>query len=338
MRKHLNFDVRLILPFGIALTLLLLGTIGYSLIEGWKWFESLYMTVITLATVGFSEVEPLSVHGRIFTIFLILCGMVTIAYSVQIFVEYIVQKNIFQNIWRKRMDQKIKALRGHAIICGYGKVGKNTVEQFISQKQDFVLVDKDLPDEIYLKEKGILFINGDATDEEVLKRAGIENASVIVTVVGSDADNLFITISAVGLKPGIRVIARAEDVSTKSKLLRAGAEKVVLPYEIGGRRIAALVKSPSIVEFLDIIMNSESMELEMAEVEVSGGSELLGKNLHEAEIRKRTGSIVMAIKKVAGKFIPNPASDTIMELGDKLVCLGTNEQVESLRRISGAKK
>lgn len=325
----------LLIVFGLAAALLAGGTVGYRVIEGWSFFDSLYMTVITLATVGYSEIGKLSTAGRVFTMLLIGGGVVTFAFAIQISVNYVYQSNVLGNIWRRRMQQKIDRLKNHVIVCGYGNIGKHTVEQLMKLDVEFVVVDVAFPDENYFNERGIPFITGDATDDDVLKRAGIERASTLVTLVGSDADNLFITMSAVAMKPGIRVIARAEDASARSKLIRAGADKVVLPYEIGGRRIAALISSPSVVELLDIVMSTENMELRMVDVPIGPDSELKGRTLIESDIRKTAGTIVLAIRKATGELITNPPSDTRIGENDLLICLGTNDQVRALRKLAG---
>jgi voltage-gated potassium channel len=335
MFGKLRPEHNLLIVLGMLGALLAGGTVGYRLIEGWSYFDSLYMTVITLATVGYSETGKLSTGGRAFTIFLIGGGVVAIALAVQISVNYVYQSNVLGNIWRRRMQQKIDRLKNHAIVCGYGNIGKHTVEQLMKLGVEFLVVDREIPDENYFNEKGIPFIAGDATDEDVLQRAGIERASTLVALVGSDADNLFITMSAVAMKPGIRVVSRAEDASARSKLLRAGADKVVLPYEIGGRRIAALVSSPSVVELLDIVMSTENMELRMVDIPVGPDSKLKGRTLVDSDIRKSTGTIVLAIRKSDGKIITNPPPDTRIELDDRLICLGTNDQVLALRKLAG---
>ncbi|HOO55214.1 MAG TPA: potassium channel protein [bacterium] len=333
MLRNLRSETGLILFISMMVCLFAFGAAGYSYIEGWSFFDSLYMTVITLATVGFSEIHELSQAGRMFTIILIISGVATIGVGVQFFVAYIVRTNVFGNIWRLRMEQKIKLMKDHIIVCGYGKIGHHVVDYLIKEKNNFVIVDRELAEKDILEQKDILFIVGEATDEEVLKKAGVERASSLVAVVGSDADNLFITMSAKGLNPEIRVIARSEDSSTSKKLKRVGAEKVILPYEIGGRRIASIVNHPSIMEFLDTVMDSGNMELLMSEAVVSSGSAMKQQTLLKSEIRKKSGAIVLAIRKKTGLII-NPEPETLIEEGDKLICLGTKTQIDNLQKYA----
>jgi len=335
MLGRLKPEHGLLVVFALLSALLVAGTAGYSVIQGWSYFDSLYMTVITLATVGFSEIGAMTAAGRAFTIALIAGGVVTLAFAVQFSVNYVYQSNVLGNIWRRRMQQKIDSMKNHVIVCGYGNIGRHTVEQLLAAGVELVVIDRELADTDFFAEKKVPYIIGDATDEDVLKRAGIERATVLVTLVGSDADNLFITMSAVAMKPGIRVIARAEDASARNKLLRAGADKVVLPYEIGGRRIAALVSSPTVVELLDIVMSAENMELRMVDLPVGAGSKLKGRTLVESDIRKNTGSIVLAIRKSDGRMVTNPPPETRIEENDRLICLGTKDQIQPLRKLAG---
>lgn len=335
MRKGISLNINMILVLLLPLLLLLVGTVGYKVIEGWPLLDCFYMTVITIATVGFSEVHKMDNPGKIFTVFIILTGVVTIAYCVQFFIMNMLQKNLFGTLWRRNMDKKISALKNHVIICGYGKIGRHVSDEFLAEKKPFVVIDKEMPDREHSQEKGVLFIVGDGTDETILKEAGIDSASTIIAVVGSDAENLFITMTARGLNPKIQIVARAEDAANRNKLMRGGADKVVLPYEIGGRRIAAQVLYPSVSTFLESVMSTENLELRMSEVRVASPCNLCGKSLQEANIRKETGSVVLAIKRQSGELNHNPQPGTIMQNGDILICLGTREQIQSLEKLAG---
>jgi len=335
MYKKLNLDIHLVFLFVLPVSLVLLGTVGYMFIEDWTLLDSFYMTLITVATVGYGEIHDLSTAGRVFTSFLIIAGVLIIAYCIQTFVMYMLQKNIFGAFWRRAMDRQIEKLKNHIILCGYGKIGRHVAEEFLDSKIPFVLIDNDIANEEGLREKGVLFLNGEGADETILKEAGIERAKALVAVVGSDADNMFITMTARGLAPKLQIVARAEEAANKGKLLRAGADKVVLPYEMGGRRIAAQVLHPTVANFLETVMSSGSIELRMAEITVGPNSMLEGKALHEADIRNRTGSVILAIKKEDGRLVNNPPSDSRVKSGDMLICLGTQEQIESLQKLAG---
>ena len=335
MFRKLSYDFQLVFSFTLPVLLVIFGTVGYMIIERWTLLDSLYMTLITVATVGYGEIHHMSTSGRIFTSILIVSGVVIIAYCIQTFVMYMLQKNIFGTFWRRAMDRQISRLKNHVILCGYGKIGRHVAEEFTAAGTPFVLIDADLPDEETLRDKKVLFINGDATDEHILKEAGIDHARALVTVVGKDADNMFITMTARSLVPSLTIVARAEEASNKGKLLRAGADKVVLPYELGGRRIASQVLYPSVANFLETVMSHGSMELRMAEITVAEKSSLDGKTLQEADIRKKTGSVILAIRKTDNRLFNNPPSDTMIRKGDMFICLGTQEQIQSLQKLAG---
>ena len=316
----------------MAIGILLCGTLGYHFFFEWPVFDSFYMTVITLTTVGFSEVKPLSETGRMFTVFLIAGGVITITYTAQIVVRYIVEENFFSILGRNRMQKRLARLRDHIIICGYGRIGRHVLETFMENGRVCVVVDADTPENE--SNDHVIFLQGDATDEDMLLTAGLERASVLIPVVGSDADNLFITMTARGLNPKLRIISRATDGSARAKLLRAGADSVVLPYEIGGRRIAGLVLNPSLVEFLDITATAGGEELHFEEIVVCEKCWFNGKDILTADVRRRTGAVIIAVKKFNGKMVTNPSTDMILETGDRLLSLGTVEQMDSLRKLA----
>jgi voltage-gated potassium channel len=316
----------------MAVGILLCGTLGYHFFLGWPVFDSFYMTVITLTTVGFSEIRPLNETGRMFTIFLIAGGVITITYTAQVVVRYIVEENFFSILGRNRMQNRLARLRDHIIICGYGRIGRHVLETFMANGRVCVVVDSNAPESG--SDDHVIFVRGDATDEEMLVSAGLERAAVLIPVVGSDADNLFITMTARGLNPKLRIISRATDGSARAKLLRAGADSVVLPYEIGGRRIAGLVLNPSLVEFLDITATAGGEELHFEEIVVCEKCWFNGKDILTADVRRRTGAVIIAVKKHNGKMITNPSTEMILETGDRLLSLGTFEQMDALRKLA----
>lgn len=316
--------------------LLLFGTAGYMILERWPLLDAFYMTVITLATVGFSEIHRLDASGRVFTIILIGAGVFTIAFTVQIIVRYIVEENIFSDMGRKRMSKRLARLKDHIIVCGHGRIGMHVAESFRGSGLVCVVVDKDVQAE--LSDEQIIFVSGDATDEQVLLDAGVERARCLVTAVGSDADNLFITLSARGLCPKLRIISRATDARARAKLLRAGADSVVLPYEIGGRRIAGLVLNPALIEFLDMTAAAAGEELHFEEVAIGGACWLCGRDIMSADIRRRTGVIVLAVKRAGGPMISNPGADLVFESGDHLLSLGTSSQIDAFRDLAALGK
>ena len=310
------------------------GTVGYMLIEGWSLLEALYMTVITLTTVGFSEIHELSNHGRMFTIALIGSGVFTIAFTVQVVVRFIVEENVFSNFGRNRMRKHLARIKDHIIVCGNGRIGGHVVDEFRENGRGCVVIDKDAPEED--SKEQYIYLRGDATDEDLLLMAGIERAGCLVAVVGSDADNLFITMSARGLNPGLRIISRATDARAKAKLLRAGADSVVMPYEIGGRRIAGLVLKPALIEFLDMTATMGGEELHFEEIVICENCWLGGQDMISADIRRRTGAVILAVKRADGSMLTNPGTDLVFTTGDKLLSLGTTQQITSLRDLASS--
>jgi voltage-gated potassium channel len=321
---------------GIILALIIaIGSIGYAIIEGWSFFDSLYMTIITIATVGYGEVHPLTTAGRVFTIFLILGGMGGAFYALFGVAQYILEGQFGIILGRRRMQTKIASLKDHFVLCGYGRVGEETAATFKEEGVPFIIVDN-RPDCIARAERaGHIYLQGDATKDEVLKEAGIERARGLVAAVGSDADNTYVTLSARGLSPTLFITARASDSETETKLKRAGANRVVSPNIIGGQRLAMLALRPAVVDFLDILTSPRWPEIEMANVAVDYESALNGQTVKE--IHKCSKANVIAIKKAGGQFLPNPPDDEKIIAGDSLIVMGSRDDVTSLEKVCKAR-
>jgi voltage-gated potassium channel len=323
---------RRLLWAGIILVLITsIGTLGYVIIEGWSFFDALYMTIITIATVGYGEVHPLSTAGRIFSIFLILGGMGGAFYALFGAAQYILEGQFGITIGRRRMKTKIANLKNHFIICGYGRVGEETAATFEEEGVPFVIVDHREDCIGRAERSGYLFLQGDATRDEVLKEAGIEHARGLVAALGADADNTYVTLSARGLSPSLFIIARASDAETENKLKRAGANRVVSPNTIGGQRLAKLALYPGLVDFLDILTSPRWPEIEMDSVEVSRDSSLNGQTVKGVRQCSNTG--VIAIKKINGQFLPNPGDDEKIVAGDSLIVMGARNQLLLLENV-----
>lgn len=283
--------------FGVIVgTVVGVGTLGYMLLEGWDLIESLYMTVITLSTVGFSEVRPLSQVGRLFTTGLIVAGVGAVTYLFASISQYIVSGELTGSLRKARMQQRIDDLSGHYVICGYGRVGQQVQVDLESKGKECVLVEAS---EDALKEAPprTLVVVGDAADDDVLLRAGIERAAGLVAATGDDATNLFVALSAHTLNLDLPIVARANDPATEPKLIRAGATHVISPYTLSGRRIARQLLYPSVTDFLDVVMHSGGLELWLEECHVAAGSDLHNKTAHEAEVRTLTGANVLAVRR-----------------------------------------
>jgi voltage-gated potassium channel len=313
----------------LVVLILLASTLGYHLIEGWNLEDSLYMGIITLGTVGYNEVHPLSPAGRAFTMVLIVAGVGLVTYAVGSIARMIVEGEVQAALGRRRAMSKVRRLKDHWVICGYGRIGSLVAREFERRPLPFVVVERDETKVPRMPEEYPVVV-GDATEEGVLSEAGIERAKGLVTVLHSDADNLFVTLTARGLNPNLFIIARYEEERSETKLLRAGADKVVSPYIIGGTRMAMAVLRPAVIDFIDLTTQSESLGLQMEEVLVVEGSKLTGKTLVDTRIRSEFDIIVVAIKKKSGHMQFNPSASTVLEEGDRLIAIG---QREHLRRL-----
>jgi voltage-gated potassium channel len=327
--RHLRFSI------AALISVIALGTFGYSLVEDWPLFDSLYMTVITLATVGFKEVQPLSPEGKFFTIVLIISGTGMIAYTLSSLIQFTLEGQLRKILGRKKLESRISKLRGHYIICGFGRIGHLICSEFASRPLPFVVVEKD-PQLIERVERdGFMFVEGDATDDETLQAAGIEHALGLITAVTSDTDNVYITLTARGLNPKLFILARAGETGSEKKLMRAGASKVISPYTIGASRMAQAILRPSVVDFIEIATASENLELQIEEIPISEDSSLAGKTLVDSGVRQSMGIIIVGIKQVDGQMIFNPPPTRVIEPNSVLIILGERPSINQLEKIAG---
>jgi voltage-gated potassium channel len=325
---------RLLLPLVVVAALLLLGTLGYHLFEGWPVLDALYMTVITITTVGFLEVHPLGTSGRLFTMALALGGVFSAFYAAAEFIRAIVTGEIRSVLGRQRMENRLEKLRGHLVICGYGRMGRLVAEEFSRGGLDFVVIDRDAKVlEDFALPHGIPLV-GDATADDVLRRAGVDRARALVTAAASDADNLFITLSARLLSDKLVIVARADGEGADVKLRRAGATRAVSPYTIGGHRVAQAVLRPNAMDFIELATRSEHLELQIEEIVLGEGSALVGRSLSASPIRRELGIIIVAIRKPGSGMVFNPASESLLEAGDLLITLGHRQQLDRLEEMA----
>ncbi|MGD9159060.1 MAG: potassium channel protein [Desulfobacteraceae bacterium] len=332
--KNTNKKAYKIFKGFVILTLIVTaGSFGYMTIEGWEFFPSLYMTVITITTVGFGEIGSLSVTGRIFTIILIFLGMGIILYIVGLVTQVMVELQLSTIIGRKKLDQQIKKINDHYIVCGFGRIGKVICKELKSKKIPVLVIDNTPEAKELLDAESIPYIIDDATSEDVLLEAGIKKARGLISVVASDADNLFITLTARGLNHSAFIIARADEEKSEKKLMRAGADKVFLPYIIGGHKMAQSITKPAVTDFLEFTVHNRDMGLEMEELNVGKGSKLNGLKLMDSGIRQQMDIIIVAIRKKSGEMSFNPSSETRIESGDTLIALGKNEDLIKLGNI-----
>ncbi|MFN3505771.1 MAG: potassium channel family protein [Caldimicrobium sp.] len=312
--------------------LILGGTLGYMLIEGARFFDSLFMVVITITTIGYEEYIPLSDKGKLFTILLALGGIGLFFYIITFLSETVVKKTM-ENLWEKKSKKKLTKLKNHCIICGYGRIGKHIYE-FIRDTLSVVIIEKN-PELIKeLKEKNVLFLEGDATSEEILLKAGIKKAKYLIASLGEDAQNVYIVLTARSLNPQLYIIARADNPEVEKKLYQAGANRVFLPYVIGARKMALGILKPNVMDFIDITSPELQTELQIEEILVEERSPLAEKTIRKSNIREQTKAIILAIKRHTGDLILNPGPDEKILPNDILIVLGEKNRLEILSNLA----
>jgi voltage-gated potassium channel len=306
------------------------GTIGYVLIEGWTPWDAFYMTVITVTTVGYKEVHDLSFQGQVFTVVLLLAGVGAALYTFTLLATVIVEGGLPKRMRHRRYARMIDTIAGHFIVCGYGRIGSIVAREFMRQRVPFVVIEHDPDRAQQAVDNGVLALNADASREEVLKRAGIERARGLVAAVGTDAENVYTVLSARVLRPDLFIIGRAENEDSVRKLQRAGADRVISPYQIGAQQIAQTAIRPAVVDFVELATSSENLELAMEEITISPSSALVNQTIVDANLRQRFGVIVVGIQRQDRRMEFNPEPGTAILAGDKLVVLGHGESLKNL--------
>ncbi len=320
----------------ILVGILALGTIGYMVIEGWGLADALYMTVITLSTIGFQEVHDMDTAGRIFTIFLIVGGVGTAAYVFKTAIEIILEGEIREILGRKKVNEKIRRLKGHHIICGYGRMGKRICSEFASADSPFVVIENDPEVVADIQEKEFMVIQGDATHDDVMISAGLDEASGLISVLSSDAENLFVVLSARDMNPKLKIITRAGEEGSEKKFKRAGADLVVSPYEIGAVKIAQSIFRPHVSSFVETATSRDGdIGFRLDAIKIAENSGYNGVEIRHSKIREELGVLIVAIKKEEGRVITSQNPETVLKSGDRLICVGKPEQLEELARLAG---
>lgn len=319
----------------LLLTVVCIGVAGYMLIEGYRFFDAFYMTIITIGTVGFMEVQPLSDPGRLFTAFLIITGFGTFAYAITSVTGYVIDGE-FRDYYRHlKTLNAIEKLNGHVIICGYGRNGRQAAQVLKKHDKRFVVVEQKKDEVEKLNHKfSHLVLEGDATQDEVLLKAGVERAAALITTLPIDADNVFIVLTARSLNPKLTIISRASDDNSDRKLKTAGADNVIMPDKIGGAHMASLVLKPDVIEFIDYITGQGGPEINLEEITFDNLPEpLRNKTIKDLEIRNKSGANIVGFKKGNGEYVINPSPDTQLIPDGKLFVLGTPEQIRKLREM-----
>ncbi len=326
------------IAIGLAFTFVIvaLGALGFYLIgENWTLLDAFYMSVITVTTVGFKEVHPLTSEGRIFAAALIFVGVGTVLYIMSSLTQIVVEGKLREILGRKTLERRIRALRNHFIICGCGRIGNLVADMLLERGRQVVVIESDVEVLEQLDAQGIYYVRGSATEDESLLAAGIDRARGLLATVSSDADNVYIVLTAKGMRPDLFVIARATEPGSERKLKRAGADKVVSPYFIGARRIAQTVIRPSVADFIDLTFHSSDIALQMEEIKVGDTNELIGVPLKDSGIRQKLDLIILAIKKIDDHMIFNPPADTVIERGDILIAMGPRDSMDKLAQMMG---
>jgi voltage-gated potassium channel len=319
----------------VALSLVLIGggSAGYMLIEDWSLMDAFYMTIITLATVGYSEVHAVSFEGRIFTVILILLGVGLFLYVAGNIIQFLVEGSIRTVLGRRKLDTQIKKLKGHYIICGYGRIGRVLARFLVEKYIDVVVIERSERRVQKMDEDGVLYLVGEANDEAVLERAGVHVARGLITAVATDADNVFLVLIAKQLNPDLFIVARASQNATKKTLLAAGADKVISPYDLGARRMAHAILRPTVIKFLEMAFADESTDIQMEELHVRQGSRFDGLTLLDSGIRKEYDMMIICICKSDGQMLFNPKADTPIAAGDKMVVVGCARSLNALEQV-----
>lgn len=316
---------------------LIVGTLGYMALEGWSLLDGLYMTVITITSIGFREVHDLSDLGRIFTIFIIIIGFGVVTYAAVTMTQFVVEGEVEKILSRRQSMKAIERIKNHYIVCGFGRMGSYVCREFHVGGIPFVVVENNPDAQAKVIQAGYLLSPGDAAEEDVLIAANIKSAKGLVAVLNSDAANVYTVLTARELNPDLEITARAAEETAIKKLQRAGATKVMSPYQIGGLRIVMSILKPNVMNFLEVAMDREHLDLQLEEVVVGEASHYCGKPLIETGIRRDLNLIIIAIKKKSGEMVFNPGSQTVIECQDTLITLGERTKLELLaQQVSAA--
>lgn len=325
---------KLLQPLAILLFIYLTGIVGYILIEQFSFLEAFYMTTISVTTAGFTEVRKLTDGGRIFTSFLLLTSWVAFAFAITRITQYIISGEVNKYFKNRRIMTSIDKLNHHVIVCGFGRNGQQAAQTLGYHYQQYVVIenDEEVMERIAAEQPGLIYIIGDGTDDDVLKRAGIHRAKALITTLPADANNVFIVLSARSLNPAIQIISRASEKNSYAKLVKAGADNVIMPDKIGGTHMATLVSKPDVIEFIDYLSGAEGEAIHIESVSYNQlPSDIRGQTLNKIMAWKKTGVNCIGIKDAEGKFIISPPEETIIDKGMKVLVLGTKQQIEDMK-------
>jgi voltage-gated potassium channel len=317
----------------ILLSIVVIDTIVYRYLEGWTFIESFYTTITTLSTIGYGDFVPRTKAGQLFTAIMTVFGVGTMLYTIGLIAETVVEGRLRMFLGRGRMEKKIEKMKDHYIICGCGRIGYLICKELRDGKIDFIVIDNN-PDIIQkIEEEGFVYYKGDSTHDKTLITVGIKRAKGIVCALPTDAQNLYVILTAKELNSNLYILSRSEEEQSEHRLLRAGADRVMSPYMLGGMRMAMAILRPAMLDFIELTTGRQSLELRMEELSVCDGSPIVGKTLEASGIRHKFGLIIVAVKKDSGKMMFNPSASYIIEKGDKLIALGEDENVTQFTKI-----
>ncbi len=333
--KIRNEMKRLITALLVLNIIVIVGTVGYMFIENWSLLDAFYMTIISITTTGFAEVRPLSMLGRLLTVMIIITGVSTLAYVGGRAFQELIESQIFR---RRKMSKKVKQLKNHYIVCGYGRLGRPICNELVANQLPFVVIEKNEKRIDQLLEQEFLFVPGDATQDETLINAGIHRAKGLIGVLATDAENVYVTLSAKQLNQHLFVVTRAIEEEAEKKLMRAGANRIVKPYEIGAHRMAHLLLRPGVVDFIDIVARNKGIDLGLEEIVLGEKSPLVSKTLADSAIRQQLNIIIVAINREENEYIYNPTSSTVLNSGDRLIAIGHWKNLQKLNTLCHSNK
>lgn len=328
---------RLKLSLAVFFAILLVGVLGFSFFEHLSYLDAVYLTVVTMATVGFGDIVPRTPAGKVFTMILIITGFSTAYYTLTLVVSMTIEGHLKNIFGRRGMLRRIANLRDHIIVCGAGKAGSNVVERLLHEHEKFVVVEKDQSLCDRLIEQKVLVLNGDATLDEVLQQAGVAKARGVITALSHDADNVYVALTAKGINPAVSIVARADRPEAEEKLRRAGVDTVVFPSVMGGRQMVSAMTKPVIMDFVENLFYNQELHMDIAEITIKTGSQLIGLSFAQSNIKQKFDSIVVAIKR-GEKLITNPRADEIIQAGDIMIVLGKRDTLNKLNLAAAGKE
>lgn len=329
------FRTKIYLAIALLVFVLLTGVLGFKMISGYSWVDAVYMTVITITTVGFGEVQPLDDSSKIFTVFLILSSVVIVGYALSIITEYIISRNNFDELKKKKMQKKIDGFKNHTIICGFGRNGKQAAKKLMSYKKPFVIIEKNKEIIDKFQSETMPMVFGNANEDEVLLQAGLERAGTLISALPSDADNLFVVLSARQINKEACIISRASRETSYQKLKLAGANNVISPDRIGGDHMASLVVVPDLIEFIDnlAVGGNDNVNIEEIDVDKLYNTSNKVQTIKDLDLRNKTGCTVIGFKGSGGEYIVNPEAEIKLVPHSKVIVLGRPEQIQQLKSI-----